>query len=201
MGQPGAKKKEITIGDAFGDVTVKANGVSVEIHTDGSVLAYTTADVKKISTIANDAGNGHRPADPLVGEKMLDGTIYAGVSPDTGRAMYAMPADASLTMTFNEAADYAEKLNSERYLGHNDWRVPKKCELDVLFNNRAAIGGLNMSGFHLSGQYWSSSSINKYDAWGHDHGLDAWAQRFSDGSQYDRFRGFPGSVRLVRSDP
>jgi hypothetical protein len=33
LGQQGAKTKEIFLGDDFGDVAVKANGVSVEIHT------------------------------------------------------------------------------------------------------------------------------------------------------------------------
>src|SRR5260370_42273506 len=40
---------------------------------------------------------------PAPGDKMPDGTIYAGVSPDTGKAMYATPADAPLTYTVNAA--------------------------------------------------------------------------------------------------
>jgi hypothetical protein len=33
---------------------------------------------------------------------------------------------------------HAATLNAH---GHKDWRLPTKVELDVLFNNRAAIGG------------------------------------------------------------
>jgi len=43
------------------------------------------------------------PPEPKVGDKMPDGTVLAGISPDTNKPMYATPADASLTMTFNEA--------------------------------------------------------------------------------------------------
>jgi hypothetical protein len=43
---------------------------------------------------------------------MRDGTLYAGVSPDTGKAMYATPMDAPLSYTFNEAQEYAENLDA-----------------------------------------------------------------------------------------
>ena len=52
---------------------------------------------------------------------MPDGTVLAGISPDTNKPMYATPTDASLAMTFNEAQDYATKLDVH---GHKDWRVP-----------------------------------------------------------------------------
>jgi hypothetical protein len=68
---------------------------------------------------------------PKIGAKMPDGTIYAGISPDTGKPMYATPADAPLTMTFNEAAEHAKTANSQKACGHRDWRVPTKAELNV----------------------------------------------------------------------
>ena len=52
---------------------------------------------------------------------MPDGTVYAGISPETGKAMFTTAADAPATCTFNEAQDYAANL--EAY-GHRDWRVP-----------------------------------------------------------------------------
>jgi hypothetical protein len=77
------------------------------------------------------------PTELALGAVMPDGTIYAGVSPDTGRPMFATPKDAPLTLTFDEAAEYAKELDAQ---GHKDWRVPAKAELNVLFQNRAAIG-------------------------------------------------------------
>jgi hypothetical protein len=110
---------------------------------------------------------------PKIGAKMPDGTIYAGISPDTGKPMYATPADAPLTMTFNEAAEHAKTANSQKACGHRDWRVPTKAELNVLFNNRAAIGGFNVSGSYPAG--WYCSSLPGYER-------TAWCQRFSDGA-------------------
>jgi len=49
----GGKAREISLGDDFGDVAVKVNGVRVEVHTDGSVDAYTEG-VVKVHSAAND---------------------------------------------------------------------------------------------------------------------------------------------------
>jgi len=125
-------------------------------------------------------------ADLRSGDKIPDGTVYAGISPDTGKAMFALPADASLTMTFNEAQKYAATLDTH---GHRDWRVPTKAELNVLFNNRAAIGGFNISGSVPAGWYWSVSQINRWSAWD---------QRFEDGVQDSYAKDDHCSLRCVR---
>jgi len=121
-----------------------------------------------------------------IGEVMPDGTIYAGVSPETGRAMYTTQADAPATCTFNEAQEYAAKLDAN---GRLDWRVPTKSELNVLYLNRAAIGAFEESGSELLGWYWSSSQYSY---------RNAWAQRFSEGYQDTSRRYYYTSVRCVR---
>ena len=121
------------------------------------------------------------------GTAMPDGTIYAGVSPDTGKPMYTTPKDAALTCDFNDAANYASKLDAH---GRKDWRVPTRAELNVLFQNRAAIGGFDTTGSTPAGWYWSSSrGIND----------GARAQRFSDGYQDDYgLRNYASALRCVR---
>ena len=141
MAESSGKAKEISLGNDFGDVAVTVNGVRVEVHTDGSILAYTN-----MHPAANDAAKAK--AAPQVGDKMPDGSVYAGISPDTGKAMYATPADAPLTYTFNAAQKYAAKLDVHN---RQDWRVPTKGELNVLFQNRAAIGGFDESGSYPAG--------------------------------------------------
>jgi len=126
------------------------------------------------------------PPEPKIGDKMPDGTVLAGISPDTNKPMYATHADASLTMTFNEAQEYATKLDAH---GHKDWRVPTKAELNVMFNNRAAIGGFDVTGSNPAGWYWSASPDTKWLAWG---------QRFSDGYQNNYDKGSHSAVRCVR---
>jgi hypothetical protein len=114
-----------------------------------------------------------------IGATMPDGTIYAGVSPDTGKPIYATPKDAPLTCTFGLAAEYASKLDAH---GRQDWRLPTRAELNVFFQNRAAIGGFDTTGSSPAGWYWSSSR---------DSRAFSWAQRLSDGYQgiyYTKYR-------------
>jgi uncharacterized protein DUF1566 len=130
-----------------------------------------------------------KPAEqPKIGDKMPDGTIYAGTSPDTGGAMYTTPQGAPLTYTFNQARKYASRLEAH---DHQDWRVPTKNELNVLFNNRAAIGGFDVSGSYPAGRYWSSVP---------DGNIQAATQRFSDGDQtFDLATKYgDSSLRCVR---
>src|SRR5262245_45208642 len=76
------------------------------------------------------------------GARSLDGTIEAGISPDTNRAVYTTSADAPGKYSFDHAQAYCRGLEAN---GHKDWRVPNPAELSVLFNNRAAIGGFEQS--------------------------------------------------------
>lgn len=124
-----------------------------------------------------------------IGDKMPDGIIYAGTSPDAGKPMYVMPADASLTMKWKEAMNYAAKLDAH---GHQDWRLPTKGELKALFNNRAAIGGFNLTGLLPEGWYWSASKNHLWLAW-------CLCQSFSDGRQFNDYKFNRSSVRCVLS--
>jgi hypothetical protein len=120
------------------------------------------------------------------GDRMDDGTVCAGISPETGKKMYTTPADAPQTMKWEAAMQYAATLYAHE---HMDWRVPTKGELNVLFNNRAAIGGFDETASD-AGWYWSST-----------HGEDdyfAWGQRFTDKTQDWRRMPSASSLRCVR---
>ena len=158
---------------------------SPNVRTDDSPvldLRAVTGEAARLKVPANsnkcEASKPSSLASEL-GDKRPDGTILAGTSPDTGKPMYTTPADAPLTMNFKKAADYAKTLNEEKYLGHDDWRVPTRAELNVLFNNRAAIGGFNVSGSDPAGWHWSATPYDIY----YDMYV-AWCQRFRDGAQH-----------------
>ena len=123
------------------------------------------------------------------GDEMEDGTIYAGISPDTHKPMYARPKDESGTYTFNEAAKHAKSLDAH---GHRDFHVPTVGELNALWENRnkgKLKGTFDETGSDPAGWYWSSTPSGNYGAW---------AQRFSDGLQNYSGRGGGSSLRLVR---
>lgn len=154
-----------------------------DFKNDGTML--------DLRAVTGEAAKPKAPANtnraPAPGDKMPDGTVFAGISPDTNKPMYVTPVDASLTMTFNEAQKYAANLDAH---GYKDWHVPTKDELNVLFNNRAVIGGFDISGSDPAGWYWSASS---YGLW------HAWEQRFNDGRQAYDVKGVTrAAVRCVR---
>jgi hypothetical protein len=158
------------------DVIVKVNGDSLHV-------ALTEQQWNIMRDLLKEATT---ESDPEPGDKMPGGTIYAGISPDTHRPLYTTPEDAPLTYTFNEARKYAAKLDA---YGYHDWRVPTKGELNVLFQNKAAIRGFGVSLSGPAGWYWSSTEGNLYDAW---------VQRFSTGDQNTFITNFYSSLRLVR---
>ena len=120
--------------------------------------------------------------------------------------MYAAPADASKSMTFNQAAKYAKNL---KVGGKKGFHVPSEAELKVLFDNRKK-GGLkgtfNLTGVNRSGWYWSSSPRSGQTPTGKlltrtDGDFAPLVQRFSDGLQFSvgKDKTFSLSVRCVRS--
>lgn len=118
---------------------------------------------------------------------MPDGTKYAGTSPETNKPMFTTPADAPVPYSWTTGFQYCADLDAG---GHKDWRMPSKDELNVLFQNRAAIGGFNKTGPHGAQWYWSSSPY---------YSSGAWTQRFRDGYQfYGNRYGEPMSLRCVR---
>ena len=128
-----------------------------------------------------------KPA-PEIGEVMEDGTVYAGISPDTNKPMFARPAD-EWRMDFNQAAQRAGKLSAET---GKSYRIPSGNELNVLFNNRAAIGGFKNGLSEPSCWYWSSTSISGCFAY-------RMVQQFSNGIRTSNIESVVLRARLERS--
>jgi hypothetical protein len=169
-------------------IAVQGYGVRVEIHPDGDVIVYAQGRVKTVKPGADAELSDTAIVAPEIGAKMPDGSIYAGVSSDSGKPIYATPADSGLCAKWRKAMDYAAGLDAH---GHRDWRVPTRAELNVLFTNRAAIGNFNETGSTPAGWYWSSSR---------DDGSSAWTQRFSDGDRGSYSRYDQSSLRCVRGN-
>ncbi len=145
--------------------------------------------IAKITAMHKKGVIATKAAAAEVGDVMEDGTIYAGVSPTTHKRMFVASADASLRKTFNQAVDYAASL---KIGGHNDFRLPDKDELNVIFGNKDK-GALKNS-FRLttgvSASWYCSSTPEGNDK--------AWVQLFVAGQQIADSRDNRSWVRCVR---
>ena len=85
-------------------------------------------------------------------------------------------------------SNYAAKLcNDYTYGGYDDWFLPSKDELNLIYNYRITIDGLN-----IEKRYWSSSEYSN-DA------SKAWSEYFYFGSLSDSSRDSRYRVRPVRA--
>jgi hypothetical protein len=182
------KAPVISLSEGFGAVVVQGPNIKVELFDDGRIVAYTDRDIeKRHPASARTLSDAASPDALAIGAEMPDGSIYAGVSPDTGRPMYTTPKDSGLCGEWRRAMDYAAGLDAH---GHKDWRAPTTAELKVLCTHCAAIGNFDETGSNPGGWYWSSTQTNRYDAW---------AQRFSGGNQFlNLCKDDAASLRCVR---
>lgn len=90
------------------------------------------------------------------GDKAEDGSIYLGLHED--REWYVADKDASVVMTFNDAAQYAKNLKAH---GHSDWILPSQTVLEKMFRNKT-VGAFRKTfsegGNNHTGWYWSSTT-------------------------------------------
>jgi hypothetical protein len=83
-------------------------------------------------------------------------------------------ASLSGSMTWGQALDYIKTINSQNYLGHNDWRLPNINELNSLGHrglsepgtwlNTQGFSGVKTSSLTSVFPYWSSTSEPRYYA-------------------------------------
>ena len=143
-----------------------------------------------------------RLENPEPGDVMPDGSVFAGISPDTGARMFVTPRDTGLSMIFNDAAAHALDLCMQKALGRADWRLPSDGELLEIYaqSEKGALAGTfdteNVKG---ASWYWSSTEskkTRKKDAEGMR------AVRFSDGTAATLHPdGSTVSVRCLRTAP
>ena len=90
-------------------------------------------------------------------------------------AQYDFPG----TMNWNDAKIACEALG-------DGWRLPSLDELNILYQNKVAIGGFE------STNYWSSE---EYDG----TKTEVWTKSFVNGQEPNHFKKYKNSVRAVRS--
>jgi hypothetical protein len=110
---------------------------------------------------------------------------YGTSIPGTSTAIGTGQANTTLIVNGCSEAGRAARICNDLVLGgYDDWFLPSKDELNLMYAQKAAIGG-----FH-NNYYWSSS---EYSA------NYAWDMNFTDGAQYPSSKVDADYVRAVRA--
>ena len=128
-----------------------------------------------------------------IGQTMPDGSIYAGLSPDTGKPFYAAASDENSTMSFGKAFKGAGNKSEDT---GESWRLPSYRELLMLYqnkdngdlqgtfnNNVVPKEGWFMRTFgnpHMPGWYWTGNRPTG------NYALYTWARNFNDAGNASR---------------
>jgi hypothetical protein len=160
---------------------------SIALSNDASMcVCSTTGNWYKMNTTNACVWNTSTgPADcPIPGNTCSDGSVYVGVSTSDGKNMFTTAADSSSyaysnsagslanvtsadngaanTTTLvaqggNPAASYCDSLSVH---SKTDWYLPAKNELQLLYNVKASVSGLDNTGNYPAGFYYSSTEID-----------------------------------------
>lgn len=108
------------------------------------------------------------------------GTLIANSSPVIGAGF---ANTSSMSMNCSDSSAAAASCELSNIAGYNDWFLPSKDELNLMYQKRNIIGGF------ISYYYWSSTEVS---------GSDAWYQNFADGLEYSTDKASFLLVRPVR---
>jgi hypothetical protein len=157
---------------------------------DGTVYAGISPDGNKhMYTTPSDGGFMAFGAGTAVDTPMPN-CNGSGGSCITGRNNTELLATLGGVGAPYNAALYCAALSAH---GYDDWYLPAKGEVDLLFNGQNAIGNFNQTGNWTSGYYITSSEHNA---------SEAWVLRMD--TSYDphtRAKNITFSFRCVRKDP
>jgi hypothetical protein len=158
-----------------------------DVCADGSVYAGLSPDgnVKMFTTPADQGGI------PWNNGNTSDYVITSQTSQTMGEAntnnLIMIDSDSGVGGTQpHQAAQACADLTDH---GQTDWYLPAQDELNVLYTNKAAIGGFNIGGGFPAGYYWSSSESSD---------VNVKSQRFSSGIPNLGTKQGGRSVRCVR---
>ena len=168
----------ITDEGTFGAIEIK-NGVP----SSTTNKLYNDAGILKFNGSSLDGGSGATTYS--VGD-LAQGGYVIEVTPDGKHGLVSALQDQSTGISWYEAKDILSNEINHETSGKNykDWRLPTKRELNLMYNQKASIGGFVETGR----QYWCSLESDN---------SNAWTQRFSDGLQGAVPKG--GYIYLVRA--
>jgi hypothetical protein len=186
--------REISLGDGFGEVAVKANGIRIELHADGSVDAYTAGAVK-VHPAANDTAAKPKAALKAheVGEHLKDGTVCIAVDLKNDNALFAPEGIFGGNAKFDDQDEVVEKVNAGNGThGHKDWRRITDAEGKTLSEVWNKVAPPALQG-RAAPWFWLASPYDDFNG--------GRVRRGGEAGWYNSYRNYSLPVPVVRSGP
>ena len=171
------------------DGVAEVEVVIIGANTDGDNITYTIQNPKltENATFVDVSlfvdGNGDNNL--VIGQSYQGGIIF--YLDGNGAGLIAATEDHNGELSWYDAMSYCDgytvTVGSNTY---DDWYLPNKDELNLMYQQETAIGGFT------DDYYWSSSEDI-------DNVSGAWVQYFANGNQYYNDKTSPTYVRAVRA--
>ncbi|MEE9430193.1 MAG: DUF1566 domain-containing protein [Melioribacteraceae bacterium] len=116
---------------------------------------------------------------------LTQGGYVIEVTPDGHHGLVAALQDQNTSVNWYESNDVLSNAATHETRGKNykDWRLPTKRELNLMYNQRTAIGNFAISAYWSSTEYLNGT---------------AWSQSFGTGTQNTNVKATTLYVRAVR---
>ncbi len=150
-------------------------------------FTVTCSGTDSLSKSWNDSSFNYYDIPGLENYILTSGTGHGEINEDSNYGSANTDVIVAITLQsqggYHGAARYCDKLV---YGGYDDWHLPNRYELNLMYTNRSVIPGLVQGS---NDHYWSSTETSTNGAW---------AQRLSDGAQIYGDKANPLLIRCVR---
>ena len=183
MAEGSGKAREISLGDDFGDVVVKANGAQVKIGADGSIslpapandsLSVPPIASSDVSRLLRAKATHEIGAVALAGDHK--GEIYGGILPSDNKPIW-----------FSAAPKAMDHFKAAAWATEQGGTLPTRKQGDYLTTLKGKGGALteifNRGNSFPAGYVWLAEPYADFRGF-------AWCQRLSDGAQDNVSRGY-----------
>lgn len=173
--------------DGFGIIPVPTLYTIGDVGPAGGWVFYITdGGLHGLEAAPEDQNGGNRAQWGCYAE-VVPGTFGAAVGTGSSNTDLILAHSCSITPRYgSKTHDAALHVKAYSLNGHNDWFLPSRDELHLMYNNLPN----NEYRSFASSYYWSSSRFSAYDAP---------ILNFADGVKTSASKYFPVSVRAVRA--
>ncbi len=170
-------------------ICVAGAGHAAGLPDTGQTKCYNTAGAEITCPQPGEAFYG-QDAEYVKARAYTD--LGNGIVRDTVTGLEWQQATAPGTYTWQQALDYVDLLNTDEYLGYDDWRLPTIQELSSIVDSSRINPAIDPIFSAVASYYWSSTTY----AGNTDY---AWCVYFGYGYVSRYYKTYYGYVRAVRS--